>query len=152
MRMKIAIGNDHAAVELKQHIAKYLESQGHEVIDFGIGAGESVDYPRPGAAVAKCVVSGGADKGVLICGTGVGISLAANKVHGARCACVSEAVSARMCRAHNDCNLIAFGARIVGPQTAEAIVDAFLNTPHEGGRHARRVELIMKIEREQTCD
>ena len=150
--MKIAIGNDHAAVELKQHIAKYLEDQGHEVMDFGIGPGERVDYPKPGADVAKCVVSGEADRGILICGTGVGISLAANKIHGARCACVSEAVSARMCRAHNDCNLIAFGARIVGAQTAEAIVDAFLNTPHEGGRHIRRVELIMKIEQEQTCD
>ena len=150
--MKIAIGNDHAAVALKRHIVKYLEDQGHEVVDLGIGEGESVDYPRPGEAVAKRVVSGEAERGILICGTGVGISLAANKVHGARCACVSEAVSARMCRAHNDCNLITFGARIVGEQTAEAIVDAFLATKHEGGRHARRVELIMKIEREQSCD
>ena len=150
--MKIAIGNDHAAVEMKQHIAKYLEDQGHKVIDFGIGAGESVDYPRPAEAVAKCVVSGQAERGILICGTGVGVSLAANKVRGARCACVSEAVSAGLCRAHNDCNLIAFGARIVGEKTAEAIVDAFLATKHEGGRHARRVELIMKIEREQSCD
>lgn len=150
--MKIAIGNDHAAVELKQHIVQYLEAQGHELIDFGIGPGEKTDYPRKGEEVAKCVVSGGAERGIVICGTGVGISLAANKVHGVRCACVSEAVSARMCRAHNDCNLIAFGARIVGAQTAEAIVDAFLNTEHEGGRHARRVEMIMKIEREQTCD
>ena len=150
--MKLVIGNDHAAVEMKQHIAEYLKAQGHEVTDFGIGPGEAVDYPRPGEAVAKCVVSGGADRGILICGTGVGISLAANKVHGVRCACVSEAISARMCRAHNNCNLIAFGARIVGPQTAEAIVDAFLNTEPEGGRHARRVELIMKIERDQSCD
>ena len=150
--MKIAIGNDHAAVELKQYVVQYLEAQGHELIDFGIGPGESVDYPRPAEAVAKCVVSGGAERGILICGTGVGISLAANKVHGVRCACVSEAVSARMCRAHNDCNLIAFGARIVGPQTAESIVDAFINTEHEGGRHARRVDLIMKIEQEQSYD
>ena len=149
--MKIAIGNDHAAVELKQYIVQYLAAQGHEMIDFGIGPGEKADYPRPAEAVAKCVVSGKAERGILICGTGVGISLAANKVHGVRCACVSEAVSARMCRAHNDCNLIAFGARIVGPQTAEAIVDAFLGTEHEGGRHARRVEMIMNIERDQTC-
>ena len=149
--MKIAIGNDHAAVEMKRHIVKYLEEKGHQLIDFGIGEGESVDYPRPAEAVGTCVTSGGAERGILICGTGVGISLAANKVHGVRCACVSEAVSARMCRAHNDCNLIAFGARIVGLQTAEAIVDAFLSTEHEGGRHARRVELIMEIERNQTC-
>ena len=150
--MKIAIGNDHTAVELKHHIMEYLANQGHELIDFGAAAGEKVDYPRPAEAVAKCVISGGADRGILICGTGLGISLAANKVHGVRCACVSEAVSARMCRAHNDCNLIAFGARIVGTQTAESIVDAFIHTEHEGGRHARRVEMIMKLEREQTCD
>lgn len=150
--MKIAIGNDHAAVELKLHIIRYLEEQGHELIDFGAAAGERVDYPRPAEAVAKCVLSGGADRGILICGTGVGISLAANKVRGIRCACVSEPVSARMCRAHNDCQLIAFGARIVGAQVAEAIVDAFLNTEHEGGRHARRVELITKLESDQSCD
>ena len=150
--MKIAIGNDHAAIELKQHILQYLQAQGHETLDFGIGPGESVDYPRPAEAVGKCVVSGEADKGILICGTGVGISLAANKVRGVRCACVSEPVSARMCQAHNNCNLIAFGARIVGAQTAEAIVDAFLNTEFEGGRHTRRVDVIMKLERDQSCD
>lgn len=150
--MKIAIGNDHAAVELKLHIREYLEGMGHEVIDLGSAAGERMDYPRPGEAVAKCVVSGQADRGILICGTGVGISLAANKVHGARCACVSEPVSARMCRAHNNCNMIAFGARIVGAQMAEAIVDVFLNTEAEGGRHARRVEMIMNIEQTQSCD
>lgn len=150
--MKIAIGNDHAAVDMKLHVMKYLQDQGHEVIDFGIGPGESVDYPRPAEAVAKCVVSGEAEKGILICGTGIGISIAANKVHGVRCACVSDPVSACQCRAHNNCNLIAFGARIVGTQTAEYIVDAFLNTPFEGGRHARRVDLIMKLEQEQTCD
>ena len=150
--MKIAIGNDHAAAEMKLHIVEYLKAKGHEPIDFGIGPGESVDYPRPAEAVAKCVVRGEADRGILICGTGIGVSLAANKVHGARCACVSEAVSAQLCRAHNDCNMIAFGARIIGPQAAEAIVDAFLNTEHEGGRHSRRVELIMKIERDQSCD
>ena len=149
--MKIAIGNDHAAVEMKLHIKEYLEGKGHEVIDFGSAAGERMDYPRPAEAVAKCVLRGEAERGVLICGTGVGISISANKVHGARCACVSEAVSAKLCRAHNDCNLIAFGARIVGEQTAESIVDAFLETPFEGGRHARRVDLIMRLEKEQTC-
>ena len=150
--MKIAIGNDHAAVELKLHIKEYLEAQGHEVIDLGSAMGERMDYPRPAEAVAKRVVSGEAERGILICGTGVGISISANKVHGARCACVSEPVSAQMCRAHNDCNLIAFGARIVGPQLAEAIVDQFLTTPFEGGRHARRVEMIMNLDERQSCD
>ena len=149
--MKIAIGNDHAAVEMKQYIVEYLKGQGHELIDFGIGPGEAVDYPRPAEAVGKCVVSGEAERGILVCGTGIGISIAANKVHGVRCACVSEPISARQCRAHNNCNVIAFGERIVGKQIAEAIVDAFLTTEHEGGRHSRRVDLIMKLEQDQTC-
>lgn len=150
--MKIAIGNDHAAAELKCHVKEYLQEKGHEVIDFGSAVGERADYPRPAEAVAKCVVSGGADRGILICGTGVGISISANKVHGVRCACVSEPVSARLCRQHNDCNLIAFGARIVGAQLAEAIVDAFLESDFEGGRHARRVGMIMNLDEHQSCD
>ena len=149
--MKIAIGNDHAAVELKEHVMRYLQEKGHEVQDFGAAAGERADYPRQAEKVARAVVSGAAERGIVICGTGVGISIAANKVHGVRCACVSEPVSARMCRAHNDCNMIAFGARIVGPQLAEAIVDAFVETGHEGGRHANRVDMIMRLEKEQTC-
>ena len=148
--MKIAIGNDHAAYELKHHIVKYLQDKGHEVINFGVDTGERTEYPSRAEDVAKAVISGQAERGIVICGTGVGISIAANKVHGIRCACVSEPVSARMCRAHNDCNMIAFGARIVGPQLAEAIVDAFLETESEGGRHAERVKLIMKLEQEQT--
>ena len=144
--MKIAIGNDHAAVALKNHIVKYLEDKGHEMLDLGIGEGERVDYPVKGEEVARAVVSGKVERGIVICGTGVGISLAANKVHGIRCACVSEPVSARMCRAHNNCNMIAFGERIVGPQLAEAIVDAFVETEAEGGRHAGRVDMIMEIE------
>ena len=148
--MKIAIGNDHAAVALKHEIVKYLEEKGHEVLNFGIDVVERTDYPCRAEDVARAVVSGEAERGIVICGTGVGISIAANKVHGIRCACVSEPISARMCRAHNNCNMIAFGARIVGPQLAEAIVDEFLQTEAEGGRHADRVELIMKLEREQT--
>ena len=148
--MKIAIGNDHAAVEMKHHIVKYLQDKGHEVLNFGIDVVERTDYPARAEDVAKAVISGQAERGIVICGTGVGISIAANKVHGIRCACVSEPVSAQMCRAHNNCNMIAFGARIVGPQLAEAIVDAFLETEPEGGRHAERVELIMKLERDQT--
>ena len=149
--MKIAIGNDHAAVALKHHIMKYLQDQGYEVINFGVDVVERTDYPARGEDVAKCVASGEADRGIVICGTGVGISIAANKVHGIRCACVSEPVSARLCRAHNNCNMIAFGERIVGVQTAEAIVDAFLNTEAEGGRHAERVKMIMEIEEKGTC-
>ena len=147
--MKIAIGNDHAAVEMKHHIVKYLESKGHEVLNLGIDVVERTDYPLRGEDVAKAVAAGQAERGIVICGTGVGISLAANKVCGILCACVSEPVSARMSRAHNNCNMIAFGERIVGLQTAEAIVDAFLETEAEGGRHAERVEMIMRIEREQ---
>ena len=120
------------------------------MLNFGIDVVERTDYPARAEDVAKAVVSGQAERGIVICGTGVGISIAANKVHGIRCACVSEPVSAQMCRAHNNCNMIAFGARIVGPQLAEAIVDAFIETAPEGGRHAERVELIMKLERDQT--
>ena len=147
--MKIAIGNDHAAVEMKYHVVEYLKSKGHEVINVGIDKVERTDYPIHAEDVAKLVVSGEADRGILICGTGVGISIAANKVHGVRCACVSEPVSAGMCRAHNNCNIIAFGARICGPQMAESIVDAFLETEAEGGRHAMRVQQIMEIEARQ---
>ena len=144
--MKIAIGNDHAAVMLKNHVVKYLESKGHEVMDLGIGEGERADYPLKGEEVARKVASGEADRGIVICGTGIGISIAANKVRGIRCACVSEPVSAKLCRSHNNCNMIAFGERIVGLQTAEAIVDAFMETEAEGGRHANRVDLLMEVE------
>lgn len=144
--MKIAIGNDHAAVELKYHIVKYLQDKGHEVLNLGIDVAERTDYPLRGEEVARAVVAGKAERGIVICGTGVGISIAANKVHGIRCACVSEPVSARLSRAHNNCNMIAFGERVVGPQMAEAIVDAFLETEAEGGRHAERVKLIMEVE------
>ena len=148
--MKIAIGNDHAAVALKHEIVKYLEEKGHEVLNFGIDVVERTDYPLRGAEVARAVASGKAERGIVICGTGVGISIAANKVRGIRCACVSEPVSAMLCRAHNNCNMIAFGERIVGVEMAKAIVDAFLDTQPEGGRHAQRVELIMQIEKEET--
>ena len=131
--------------------AAALPVEGSQV---GLAAGDEATVrdllAARGEDVAKCVASGEADRGIVICGTGVGISLAANKVHGIRCACVSEPVSARMCRAHNNCNMIAFGARIVGPQMAEAIVDAFLETEAEGGRHAQRVAMIMDIERRES--
>ena len=144
--MKIAIGNDHVAVEMKKHIVRYLENKGYTLVNFGTDTEERVDYPLYGKAVAETVASGECDLGILICGTGIGISLAANKVKGIRAAVCSEAYSAEMTRRHNDANIIAFGARVVGEATAESIVDAFLTAEYEGGRHERRVEMIRKIE------
>ena len=144
--MKIAIGNDHAAVELKNHITKYVEAKGYTVVNFGTDSSESCDYPIYGEKVAKAVASGECDLGILICGTGIGISLAANKVKGIRAAVCSEPYSARLTRQHNNANIIAFGARIVGQAMAEMIVDEFLDAEYEGGRHQRRVDMITKIE------
>ncbi len=144
--MKIAIGNDHAAVEMKNEIKAYLESKGHEVINFGTDTSDSCDYPVYGQKVAEAVASGQAEEGVLICGTGIGISLAANKVPGIRAAVCSEPVSARLTKQHNDANIIAFGARIVGLEEAKAIVDAFFDAEFEGGRHQRRIDLITAVE------
>lgn len=146
--MKIAIGNDHAAVEMKNEIKAYLESKGHEVINFGTDTSASCNYPDYGKAVGKAVASGEAECGVLICGTGVGISMAANKVKGVRAAVCSEPVTARLTKQHNDANIIAFGARIVGIELAKEIVDAYLDAEFEGGRHQTRVDLIMAIENE----
>lgn len=144
--MKIAIGNDHAAVELKQEIKIYLEEMGHQVVDLGVNSNESCNYPEYGAAVGHAVVDGEADCGVLICGTGVGISIAANKVKGVRAAVCSEPVTARLVKEHNNANIIAFGARIVGSEMAKAIVDAYLGAEFLGGRHQTRVDLIHAIE------
>ena len=144
--MKIGIGNDHVGYEMKLEIKDYLEAKGYEVVDFGAYSAERSDYPIYGEMVARAVVSGEVDKGVLICGTGVGISLAANKVDGIRAAVCSEPVTAALTKRHNNANIIAFGARIVGIETAKAIVDAWLNAEFEGGRHAHRVALMMDIE------
>lgn len=143
---KIAIGNDHVAVELKNHITKYVEAKGYIVVNFGTDSSESCDYPVYGEKVARAVASGECDLGILICGTGIGISLAANKVKGIRAAVCSEPYSARLTRQHNNANIIAFGARVVGQAMAEMIVDEFLDAEFEGGRHQRRVDLIDKIE------
>ena len=145
----IAIGNDHAATELKFQIKEYLESQGHEVINFGTDTNDSCNYPEFGEAVGKAVVSGEAEAGVLICGTGVGISIAANKVNGVRAVVCSEPVTAKLSKAHNNSNIVAFGARIVGFETAKAIVDAWLTTEYEGGRHQKRVDMLAEIEARQ---
>ncbi|MBQ8971607.1 MAG: ribose 5-phosphate isomerase B [Clostridia bacterium] len=147
--MKIAIGNDHTAVELKRHIQTYVEGMGHEVVNFGTDKSDSADYPVYAKKVAQAVASGEFDRGILICGTGIGISIAANKVKGIRCALCSEPCSAALTRKHNNANIIAFGARIVGQVLAESIVEAFLNTEFEGGRHQRRIDLITDIENEQ---
>ncbi|MBQ9760876.1 MAG: ribose 5-phosphate isomerase B [Clostridia bacterium] len=144
--MKIAIGNDHTAVEMKNHISEYLSAKGYTIVNYGTDTEERVDYPVYGKRVADAVASGTCELGILICGTGIGISLAANKVKGIRAAVCSEPYSAMMTRRHNDSNIIAFGARVVGPATAEMIVDAFLEAEYEGGRHARRVEMIEGIE------
>ena len=148
--MKIAIGNDHVGVEMKNHIVQWLRQNGHEVVNCGTDETTSADYPVYAERVARAVVSGECDRGVLICGTGIGISIAANKVHGVRCALCSETVSASLCRQHNDANIVAMGARTIGPVMAEEIVRTFLTTDFEGGRHSRRVEKIMKLDRGES--
>lgn len=145
--MKIAMGNDHAAVEMKQEIQKYLEEKGYEIINFGTDSHESCNYPEYGQAVGEAVVKGEADCGILICGTGVGISIAANKVQGVRAAVCSEPTTARLVREHNNANIIAFGARIVGMEMAKSIVDAYLGAEFLGGRHQKRVDMIHEIEK-----
>lgn len=141
--MKIAIGNDHAAGGLKAVIIDLIQKLGHEVVDVGAPIGEAVDYPIPGEKVGRLVASGEADLGVLICGTGVGISLAANKVKGIRAAAVSDTATARLIREHNNANVIAIGARIVGEELAKDIIKTFLTTDFSGEeRHQRRIDLI----------
>lgn len=145
--MKIAIGNDHVAVGMKEHIKRHLEEKGFEVIDFGTNSEERCDYPVYGKKVAEAVTSGNCDFGVLICGTGVGISLAANKVKGIRAVVCSEPYTVRLSRQHNNTNILAFGARVIGTATAEMIVDEFFGAEFEGGRHQKRIDMIGQIER-----
>lgn len=144
--MKIAIGNDHAAVALKNEIKAYVESLGHEVVNYGTDSDESCDYPVYGEKVGKAVAAGEADCGILICGTGVGISIAANKVKGVRAAVCSDTTTAHLVKEHNNANIIAFGARIVGLETAKDIVKTYLEAEFLGGRHERRVAMIHDIE------
>ena len=144
----IAIGCDHGGYELKQKILAHLRQRGLEYRDFGCDSTASVDYPVYGKAVAHAVASGECEKGIVICSTGIGISIAANKVHGIRCALCSEPYSAEMTRRHIDANMLAMGGALIGPNMADRIVDVFLNTEFEGGRHARRVGKIMAIENE----
>lgn len=148
--MKIAIGNDHVAVDLKNIIAQHLRDKGYEVVNYGTDSKERFDYPISGYKVGKAVASGECDLGVLICGTGVGISLAANKVKGVRACVCSEPYSAKLSREHNNTNIIAFGARVVGPELAKMIVDEWLDAEFQGGRHQRRVDMISEIEETQN--
>lgn len=144
--MKIAIGNDHVAVEMKNLVKEHLESKGYEVVNFGTESGERANYPVYGKKVADAVASGECDFGVLICGTGVGISLAANKVKGIRACVCSDPYTARLTRQHNNANIIAFGARVIGPELALMIVDEFFGAEFEGGRHQTRIDMISAIE------
>ena len=145
--MKIVLANDHSAVDMKKEILAHLEEKGYQVIDIGTNSPESCDYPVFGERAGKMVASGRADLGILICGTGVGISLAANKVKGVRACVCSEPYSAKLSRMHNDTNILAFGARVVGTELAKMIVDEWLAAEFEGGRHKRRVDMIMEIEK-----
>ncbi len=140
--MKIAIGNDHAGVELKQYLVKHLEEWGHEVLDLGHNGTDSVNYPEFGKQVATRVVNKEADLGIVICGTGIGISISANKVTGARAALCTNELMADLSRRHNNANVLALGARILGDELALSITKAFLSGEFEGGRHETRVDLI----------
>ncbi len=146
--MKIGFGCDHAAFGMKKDLMRYLQEKGYECVDFG-GFDETkrVNYPEPALAVAEAVVAGKVDKGILICGTGIGMSLAANKVPGIRAAHVTDSYSAAMASEHNNAQIITLGARITGPEIAYTIVDAFLTTPFGGGRHAERIAMIDEIEK-----
>lgn len=144
--MKIAMGNDHSAVDMKNAIKAYLEAKGYEVIDFGTNSTESCDYPIYGEKVGRAVANGEADYGIAVCGTGIGIGIAAGKVKGIRVCTCSEPYSARLSRMHNDTNVLTFGARVIGVEMAKMIVDEWLDNKYEGGRHQRRVDQLMKIE------
>ncbi len=145
----IAIGSDHGGYQLKCAVIKWMDAQGIEYRDFGCDSEKSVDYPDIAEPVAKAIVAGECERGILICGTGIGISLAANKVKGIRAACCSDCFSAQMCRKHNNANILCFGGRVVGEGLALMMVDEFLHTDFEGGRHERRVNKIMEIENRQ---
>lgn len=145
--MKIAFGADHAGFELKNFLIEVVKKMGHEVIDMGTGSSCSVDYPEYAKAVAVAVSEGKADRGILICGTGIGMSIVANKFKNIRAALCNELFTAKMSRLHNDANILAIGGRIVGKDLAKEIVTVWLTTPFKGGRHLKRVEQINLIER-----
>lgn len=140
--MKIAMACDHGGLELKESIKKYLEEQGIEVLDLGTNTTDSVDYPEYGKACGEAVASGKVQRGIVCCGTGIGISIAANKVKGVRCALCTDAHMAEMTRKHNDANILAMGGRIIDIETAKNITQTWLDTEFEGGRHQRRIDML----------
>ncbi|NLB91728.1 MAG: ribose 5-phosphate isomerase B [Clostridiales bacterium] len=142
----IAIACDHTGIVLKNQIKQLLEKKGLAYKDFGTDSEQSTDYPKWGYKAAVAVAKGECQRGILICGTGIGIGLAANKVKGIRCANCSDPYSAMMASQHNNCNMISLGARVIGSDLAQMVVETFLDTPFEGGRHQRRVDMIMEIE------
>ena len=145
--MKISIGCDHGALALKNTVAAHLQAQGHEVVDFGTYTTDSCDYPDFAAAAARAVAGGECERGIVLCTTGIGVSIAANKIDGIRCALLSDLMTARMPREHNDTNMMAMGAGVVGEMLALQIVDTWLGTPFSGGeRHARRIAKLMALE------
>ena len=146
--MKIGIGNDHSALELKAEIVEFLKEKGHEVVDYGTYTAESCDYPAYGEAVGRAVASGEVEQGILICGTGLGISLAANKVKGIRAALCTNEFCAEMTRRHNNANVLCMGGKVVDRETGLKLVKIFLETEFEGGRHQRRIDQIAQIENE----
>ena len=145
----LALASDHGGFALKQEIMAYLKESGIEYEDLGTYSTESVDYPVYAAKLGRAVAAGEYERGILLCGTGIGISIAANKIKGIRCALCTDCYSAEMSRRHNDANVLALGGRTMGVEVARKIVDIFLRTPFEGGRHQRRVDLIMALESEQ---
>ena len=147
--MKISIACDHGAYQLKNKVAQHLKDQGHEVVDFGTNGPESCDYPDFAAKAARAVADGTCEKGIVLCTTGIGVSITANKVKGIRCALLSDVLSAKMTRLHNDTNMMALGAGIVGENLALEIVDTWVATPFSGeARHQRRIDKVMALERE----
>ena len=148
--MRIAIGGDHAGYPLKQQLIPVLQGWGHDVTDLGTDSTEPVDYPAYCAAVARAVVRGGADAGIVLGGSGQGEQISANKVHGVRAALCNDLYTAQMARRHNDANVLSIGARIVAPALAEEITRIFLETQFEGGRHQRRIDEIAKLEVEES--
>jgi ribose 5-phosphate isomerase B len=140
--MRIAIASDHAAVNLKSELAQWLREAGHDVADLGTNGEDSVDYPDYGYILATAIATGEAERGIALCGSGIGIAIAANRHPHARCAQIAEPLSAKLARSHNDANIIALGSRLIGIEMAKACVDAFLATEFAGGRHAARVEKL----------
>ena len=143
--MRIALSADHAGFELKDEIAVWLREQGHDVLDLGTTSRESVDYPEYGAKLARAVASGAAERGIAVCGSGIGIAIAVNRNPACRCAHVSEPLSAELARTHNDANVLALGSRLVGADMARRCVSAFLGAEFSGGRHQRRVEQLSSL-------